>query len=172
MWVGTVITDANGIVLFEPTLLRAFYGGHIAEGTDLYARFLTTNEGDRVLVEGLVVPVQGIDDAGYEVVVRLSSEPFQPPGRIVMENGVFPLHIAERLVLADLAVLRSWKDDLDWRDMPGPPGFYAVTVRGFQELKPSGKAILRAGYEFVLDPRENLPALTADIGRDMKVLEL
>jgi hypothetical protein len=169
MWTGTIITDANGIVLFEPTRLRAFYGGAIAAGTDLYARFLASDEGDQVLAQGLVVPLHGIDDAGYEVVAHLAAEPWQPPGRMIVENGVFPLAGRERLVLADVAVLRSWADDLDWRDLTVAPGFYGVTVRGFQALAPSGKAITRAGYEYLLAPCATLPTRTADLSRTMQV---
>ena len=133
-------------------------------------RFIATQEGDQVVMQGLIVPVHGIDDAGYEVVVHQGAEPWQAPGRVLVENRVFPLEVRERLVLADMAVLRSWTDDLDWRDLSVAPGFYAVTVRGFQELAPSGAAIARAGYEFLLEPRAALPDLTADLGRVMQVL--
>src|SRR5262245_8846252 len=129
MWTGTVITDFNGIVLFEPVLLRERYGGAIAEGTDLFTRYRTSDEGDAVLAAGLIVPVLAIDDAGYDAMIRLSSEPAYVPGQIVAENGIFPLRVKERLVIADLVVLKEWMDDLGWIDVPVSPGNYAVTVR-------------------------------------------
>ena len=49
MWQGEVIVDYNGIVLFAPDLLKQFYHGQIVKGTDLFTRYITTDEGDTVL---------------------------------------------------------------------------------------------------------------------------
>lgn len=171
MWIGTVFTDANGIVLFDPGRLRERYGGSIAERTDLFTKFIATDEGDEVLKEGIVVPILSIDDAGYEVVVRRASEAYTPPGVALVENGVYPLRVSDRLVIADIAVLRDWADGLGWEDVSVPAGIYAVTIRGFQELDVSGRTILHAGYEIILAAQECLPAFTADTGRNMRVLD-
>jgi hypothetical protein len=71
MWRGKVITDFNGIVLFEPTLLKERYGGAIEVGRDLFTEYITTDEGDDVVTAGIVVPILAIDGAGYDIVVRL-----------------------------------------------------------------------------------------------------
>ncbi|MCK6587427.1 MAG: hypothetical protein HUU21_16535 [Polyangiaceae bacterium] len=170
MWVGTVITDFNGIVLFDPDLLQKRYGGRIDEGTDLFTKFTTTDEGDVVLTEGLIVPVLAIDDAPYKVIVRRSDEAEIPAGSVVAENGIYPLRVSKRLVVADLVVLKEWTEDLGWQDVPAQAGTYAVTVRGFRNVDASGKRIIEAGYEIVLDARPMLPALTADTGKNMRVL--
>lgn len=52
-----VNTDFNGIVFFEPSRLRARYGGRVAAGADLVARHTTTDEGDDVLGAGLILPL-------------------------------------------------------------------------------------------------------------------
>ncbi|WP_437637620.1 hypothetical protein [Sorangium sp. So ce854] len=170
MFVDTVITDYNGIVLFEPHLLQQRYGGAIEEGTDLFTRFTTTDEGDRVLAEGLIVPVLAIDDSPYKVIVRRASEPEAARGPVIVENGVFPLRVAQGLVVADLVVLREWTEGLGWKPVDVEPGSYGVTVRGFRVLDAAGSRIIEAGYEFVLEPRDALPPLTADVGKNMRVL--
>jgi hypothetical protein len=172
MFVGHVSTDFNGIVLFDPGLLRERYGGSIAPGTDLFTRYTTTDEGDAVIAAGLIVPILAIDDGGYEVIVRLTSEksPHEEPAFV--ENGIYPLRIREGLVLADLAVLKEWLDDVGWQSVGMPRGRYAVTVRGFRSLDPTGHEIIRAGYEFVLNPVDSLPTPSADLGKNMRVLRL
>ncbi len=163
-----VSVDFNGIVMFDPDRLRAFYGGTIVEGTNLFASYTTTDEGDLVLAEGLIVPVLAITDAGYPVTVRLSSEPSDACGEIVVENGVYPLRVDKRLVIADLSVIREWIDEVDWIDVPAQPGCYAVTIVGSRHV--AGGCIEDHRYESVLEPRAQLPALTADVGKNMQLL--
>jgi hypothetical protein len=170
MFTGTVSVDYNGIVLFDPDRLRARYGGAISEGTNLFERYTTTDEGDEVIAAGLIVPILGIDDAGYEVIIRLADEPNPGAGPTVFENGIYPLVIGKRLVVADVAVLAEWIDEIAWQDVPVPPGTYAVTVRGFQERDATGTSIDRAGYEFVLAPVAQLPPMSATMEMDMQVL--
>jgi hypothetical protein len=175
MFVGTVYTDFNGIVLFDPSLLLQRYGGKIRSGTDLFTRYTSTEEGDEVLAQGLIVPVLAIDDAGYDIVVRTSSERYTPPGEVLVENDVYALRVTERLVVADLAVLKEWSNKIaPGQETDIPPGIYAVTVRGFRALEKIGRRrrIAHAGYDFVLRPRKKLPKVTADTGKDMRVLRL
>ena len=163
-----VSVDFNGIVMFDPDRLRAFYGGSIAEGTNLFRRYTITDEGDRVLAEGLIVPVLAITDAGYPVTVRLSSDPSEACSEIIVENGVYPLRVDKRLVVADLSVIREWIDDADWIDVPAEPGCYGVTIVGSRRVE--GGRIEDHRYEFVLDPRAQLPLSTADLGKNMQLL--
>ncbi len=170
MFISTIITDFNGVVLFEPHLLQQRYGGRIEEGTDLFTKFTTSDEGDAVLTEGLIVPILAIDDSPYKIIVRRSDEPKVNRGSIVVENGVFPLRVHQELVVADLVVLKEWTEGLGWNAVNIEPGTYAVRVRGFREVDSSGRRITEAGYEFILEPREVLPALTADVGKNMRVM--
>jgi hypothetical protein len=165
-----ISVDFNGLVLFEPALLREFHGGAIAPGTDLFTRYTTTEEGDAVLSAGLVVPILSIDDAGYTVFVRHSSEGTGFSGKPLVENGIFPFRVRERAVVGDLAVLKEWIEDLGWQDAGLPQGNYAVTVHGYREFNEARTKIVNAGYEFIVDPRISLPALTADLSKNMRVL--
>jgi len=169
MWLGDITTDFNGIVLFEPTLLEAFHGS-IEEGADLFGRYRTTDEGDQVLSKGIIVPILAIDDAGYQVTVRQSHEAWQPPGEIVAENGVFALHVAQRLVLADLVVLKEWVPELGWTIIPVDPGYYVVNIRGFA-ARDAKRHITTAGYDIVLERTAELPAVSAELERNMRVFD-
>ncbi|EYF08100.1 hypothetical protein [Chondromyces apiculatus] len=170
MWVGTVITDFNGIVLFEPHRLETWYGGQIEEGTDLFSKFTQTDAGDEVLIAGQIVPVLAIDDSPYQIIVRLAGEPEVTRGEFIVENGIYPLRVERGLFVADLAVLKEWEEGLGWQPVDVLPGNYAVTIRGFRALDSTGKRIIEAGYEFILEPRDALPALTADVGKNMRVM--
>jgi hypothetical protein len=167
MWRGTQGTDYNGIVVFDPDALRAWCGGNIAPGTDLFHRFTASDEGDRVLELGIVVPILAIDDGGYTIIVREAGEPSPVSPWIVVENAVFPLRITRDAVLADLAVLREWHDELGWQRVPIAAGSYAVTVRGFCR-RVHGR-IADAGYELELARVTELPAVTGATGKPMRV---
>lgn len=54
--------------------------------------------------------------------------------------------------------------------MPFPPGYYAVTVLGFRQIK--DMEIIRFGFEFVLSKCNTLPELTANLNMSMQILKL
>ncbi len=144
----------NGLVLMDPAGLLALTGP-LAPGTNVLGRFTTSSLGDDAIRGGAVIPVISLDDGTYDVVVRLESDPspFEDDIRI-RTNGAFPLLVAERLVVADLATLWSWTGGADWFDVPAPPGTYAVTVNAYQGAE---------AYEFVLTPTDSLPPVTGDL---------
>lgn len=163
--------DFNGIVLFEPERLVEYFDGEIPVGENLYRKFTTTNAGDEVVQEGIVVPVLAINDGFYKVIVRFAVEPSPIETNLfVVENAAFPLQIGRKgfIVLADLAVLWEWEADLGWNGIDVQPGNYTVSVRGFRKIE--NNEISECGYEFVLSPTSNLPPLTAILDKDMQVL--
>jgi hypothetical protein len=162
--------DFNGLVLFDPTRLENFLGGPIVEGTNLWQRFTTTEDGDEVVNQGIVVPILGINDGSYRVVVRQEDERSVVSDPVVVENGEFPLSVQKRLVLADMAVLLEWTFELGWHDLDVSPGYYRVTIRGFRAIEHS--RITRCGYEIVLAPAPVLPPMTASLEKNMQVLTL
>ena len=162
-------TDFNGLVIFEPTRLVASFGVCIEENTDLFTLFTTTDKGDMVLREGIVVPILAITDAGYTVEFYIDESSKRPASCIKFENGVFPLKVDERLVLADLIVFKEWSWDTDWIDVDVPPGVYAATVRGFTEYDKNGH-IEDAGYEILLRSCDTLPELTGATDVNSQVL--
>jgi len=172
MWVGEVLVDFNGIVLFDPSLLMSRYGGSIATGTDLFTKYTTTEEGDEVLAAGLIAPILAIDDGGYDIIIRMSQEPSSNPAPVLVTNGIYPLAVRDELVLADLVVLKEWIEGVAWQHVEMAPGNYAVMVNGFRQLNSSLNQIIKAGYEFVFDPCDTLPPPTADLAKNMNVLRL
>jgi hypothetical protein len=130
-----VITDFNGVVIFDPDRLIQFCGGHIDEGADLFTHFMTSNDGDKVIEQGIVIPILAIDDAGYSVEFYIDEKSGRPKEQIVFENGDFPLYVEKKLVLADLAVLKEWIEGLDWTYVDIPPGYFKAAIRGFCEKK-------------------------------------
>lgn len=170
MWKGTQLTDYNGIVLFDPDALKKYYG-RIRAGTNLFKRFTTTTDGDEILALGIVVPILAIDDAGYTIVIRERSESSPVEPFVIVTNEVYPFRVTREAVLADLAVLRSWKEGLDWQRVPIPMGTYGVTVRGFRRMAKTRRQIVDAGYEFVLRRVRKLPKVTANTGARMRTLK-
>ena len=141
MWKGTQHTDFNGIVLFDPDALKAYYG-RIKSGANLFKRFTTTTDGDEILALGICVPILAIDDA-----------------------------VTREAALADLAVFRDWERDLGWQRLPIAAGRYGVSVRGFRRLAKTRHKIVDAGYEFVLRRVRKLPAVSANTGAKMRTLK-
>ena len=135
-----IITDYNGIVLFDPTTLASCFGGVIKDGMNILEQATKTETGD--------------------VISDL----------IVIENGSFPLQVSSKLIITDMAVLVEWEKDLGWETVLLPLGYYAVTIRGFREIK-NGE-IIRFGFEFVLSPCDILPELTANLSMSMQILKI
>ncbi len=172
VWRGRQDTDYNGIVLFEPAALRELYGGRIRRGANLFRRFTKTDDGDRVLERGIVVPILAIDDAGYSIVIREEGERSPVERWIVATNGVFPFWVRHEAVLADLAIFREWEDQTDWQRVPIPPGKYGVTIRGFRRMSSDRKKIIDAGYELVLSRARRLPSVTGSTAARMRTLTM
>ena len=102
MWKVDVSVESNGIVFFDPTVVRAYYGEALSPGENLFRRFTTSDEGDAVLAGGVFVPILAIDDLGYDVVVRLEEEASTlPPEWILSTNEHYALRVDDRLVVAD-----------------------------------------------------------------------
>ena len=163
-----VYTDFNGIVIFEPTRLCNYFGGQIQEGSDLFSLFTSSEVGDDVVKQGIVIPILGIDDAGYSVELYINEQP-NVKQNIIFENGVFPLAVAERLVIADLAVFKEWIYDLGWIDLDVARGFYSCVLRGYSE-KDVDNNILDCGYNLILTQTDQLPDFTGKLDIDSKVL--
>lgn len=165
-----VNTDFNGIVIFEPFRLREFFGGQIAPGTDLFSLFRTTDAGDQVLKAGIVIPILAIDDAGYSVEVLVNEKSARPISQIKFTNGVFPLVVERRLVVADLVVLKEWEEDTAWIDLPVPTGIYAGNVRGFRVRDDQG-SVVDCGYELILESTYAVPILSGTTDINARVFD-
>ncbi|NHZ95822.1 hypothetical protein [Massilia sp. CCM 8734] len=165
-----VVVDFGGMVLFDCAGLAAFYGG-VKEGANLYARLTGTDEGERVVEQGIVLPIIGINDSSYRVIVRLAGEASAIPDQlIVVRNASFPLRVTERLIIADLAVFLEWYPEQGWQRVDVAPGCYAVAVNGFRKV--DNNVVVDFGFEIVLTSAATLPAMSASLQQDMQVLGL
>lgn len=91
-----IIVDFNGIVIFDPVLLAVIYP-EIGHGENLYRHFTQTPDGDEVVKQGIVVPIIGINDSIYKVLIRDEAEQSPvDPDLIVVSNYAFPLRIVSR----------------------------------------------------------------------------
>ncbi|UKE74486.1 hypothetical protein [Xanthomonas graminis] len=161
--------DFNGLVLFDPGRLSDHYGG-LEVGRNLWADFITTEKGDEVVRQGIIVPLLGINDGLYDVCVRATNEPTMWDVRHLKENGGFPLQVSSRLVIADLAVLLEWYPNEGWFDLDIPSGIYEVDIFGCRKVV--GGIVESCGYDFVLKTSNGLPHMSAVLDKDMQVLTL
>ena len=167
-----VSVEYNGIVVYDPLTVRDYYGGDVREGENLFARYTTTDEGDAVLAAGLIVPVLAIDDAGYEVVVRMAGERHPFDDHVVHRNHGFALRVTRRALVTDLYSLIDWSApaSAEYAELDLAPGTYRVDVDAFSRYVP-GEGIVAAGYLFTFTPRPMLPPVEADAGAYMRVLD-
>ncbi|ATQ78335.1 hypothetical protein CR152_30380 [Massilia violaceinigra] len=165
-----VVVDFGGIVVFDDKGLQAYFG-NIAEGDNLYRRFTTTDDGDKVVEQGIVIPIIGVNDSSYRVSVRMAGEPsIVPDELIIVRNASFPLRVTDRLIIADLAVFLEWYPEEGWQRIDIAPGCYAVAVNGFRKVE--NNVVVDFGFEIVLTPADALPPMSASLQQNMQVLEL
>jgi len=168
-----ISVESNGIVLFDKKVFLEYFNGHIAEGENLFKRFLETDEGDAVLKAGLIVPILAIDDLGYDVIIKYKEERCPETKHVRLKNGIFPISIVERACIADLYSLMNWKNsistDFDYVDIE--PGLYGVEILGYR-IDDAGGNIEKAGYIFSFKREAHLPELTGKTGKPMRLLDL
>jgi hypothetical protein len=167
----TVDVDFNGIVIFAfPDLLR-YFGGQVSDGQNILKPFTETDLGDRVVDDGVVLPIINIDDGGY-LVRFLDEAPSPSPQRVVaFSDAGYVLNVTARLYVADAAVFWDWETLLGWREVAVAPGSYTVTIEGVAHLGSAG-SVERIGYDILLSP-VSLPAKrTARLREDSRVMPL
>jgi len=165
-----IVVDFNGIVLFEPTLLTEFYT-QINLDDNLYERFVRTDDGDKVVNQGIVVPILAINDGIYRVIMRDVNEKSPiPENLIIVNNSTFPLKVVNRAILADMSILLEWSPEDNWHETYIEPGNYQVQIKGFREV--INNVVEDYGFEFVLTKCESLPDMTASLTKNMQVREL
>jgi hypothetical protein len=157
--------DFNGIVVFSYPDLDKWYNG-IVNGQNILKDFIQTDLGDKVMDEGLVIPIVNIDDGDY--LIRIFHEKASDDGVDIafMEFG-FPIKIDKQIFCADAAVFWDWEEYLSWRKLDISPGFYSVDVRGVRHLKEGGDFI--PGYDFIFKKTTSLPKRTAKARSDSRV---
>ncbi|NHZ82791.1 hypothetical protein F2P44_26460 [Massilia sp. CCM 8695] len=164
------VVDFGGIVVFDDKGLQAHVGS-IAEGDNLYRRFTATGDGDKVVEQGIVMPIIGINDSSYRVLVRMDVDASAVPDQlIIVRNASFPLRVTGRLIIADLAVFLEWYPEEGWQRIDVPQGCYAAAVNGCRKVE--HHVVVDFGFEIVLTPTDPLAPMTASLRQSMQVLEL
>lgn len=165
-----VTVDFNGIVLFDPQALEDFYKT-IEIGENLYARFAKTDDGDKVVENGIIIPIIGINDSSYRVILRDNDEPsIINPELIIVSNEIFPFKITNQAVISDIATFLEWEPDEGWQKIAIAPGFYAAKINGFRLIEKD--CVIDFGFEIVLKKCDELPNFTGSLLKNMQVLEL
>ena len=127
--------------------------------------------GDKVVEQGIVIPIIGINDSAYKVIARIADEEsIVSDHLIIKKNSFFPLRVTGRVIIADLATLLEWYPDEGWQDVHVPPGFYSAVVNGFRRV--DNDEVVDFGFEIVFTQTNELPQFTGSLTKDMQVLTL
>ncbi|GAA1659104.1 hypothetical protein [Fodinicola feengrottensis] len=153
-------------MLLDPARLDRACGGHAA-GRDVLSLFDATDLGERVVRDGVALPMSGVDTGYYTVIVRHADDaalPYAPrfssPGWVLgTESGY--------LVFCGAGYLTRWDPRHPKNRAVGVPGgWYEVEVRGYSFRQGSDDA----AYEFILTPVPTQPALAARRDQNFAVL--
>lgn len=164
-----VSVDFNGIVVFSYPDLSIFFKNGIADGRNILEEFTQTDLGDKVVDEGLVVPIINIDDGGYLVRFFLDQGPIESARRhVAFSDDGYVLAVSERVYVADAAVFWEWHEQLGWHEVPIPQGKYSVTIEGVVHKNEEG-GMIETGYDIICRRVDELPRRTASIREDSRV---
>lgn len=122
--------ELGGFALVDAARLDRELKGTL-EGCDVLTRVLTSDFGDRVLAQGILVPLLGITPGYYRLVIRDDGEPstissprVKSPGW-VLETETGKLTLCGLGYLADFRAARTAH-----RAVAVPPGTYKVLLQG------------------------------------------
>jgi len=162
-------TDYNGLVLFDPVVLKSIWPHEIVENDNIFESLMSSDLGDLVTTKGAVIPIIAIDDGGYTINLSVDGDIERNDKSILFQNGAFPIEVRSTLFLADLAVFREWEENTDWINTKIAPGFYSVTLRGYCE-KNSKNEIEDCGFDILLVTTGSLPIYSADSNQNNRVM--
>lgn len=155
-----------GFVLVDPARLELALGSAV-RGTDLLERFTTTDHGDRITHDGIVIPLMGVDAGDYTVLVRHVTEPSPWPAPRLSSPGWVLGTDTGALLFCGAGYLTDWQPAHPrHRHLVVPPGWYDVEIRG--HVLTSGPD--DAAYEFVLTPADARPAFRAHLDRQFRLI--
>ncbi|GAA3019257.1 hypothetical protein [Streptosporangium longisporum] len=161
---GFVLLDATGL---------GDVGAGSPVGRNLLQLFSTSEQGDRVVRDGIAIPAQNIDPGFYTVLVRhaQSPSPWQDPK---VTSAGWVLHVrSEELLLCGLGYLTKWTpDDPRHRRISVPPGWYEVEIRGHLLGPDDLDDPDDAAYEFVLSgPTGARPTFHAHLDHGLNLID-
>ena len=166
-----LFAELNGFVLCDPQRLVQFHGENIHHD-NLLRQYTETEDGDKVCIQGIVIPVLDVEPEYYTLVVRYASSPAYLNSAPLISNHGFVLGTETgKLLLCGLGYLTNWNlaDDLEhYVSLMVIPGWYSVEVKGGIQVSSENKENEYI-YEFILTPSEKQTALTASINLSMNL---
>ncbi len=138
---------------------------------DLITEFTTTEEGDSVVRDGIMVPLPGIENYPYTIYFNLSGETpvlMKEGNDLQIKREGYILKVAhERIYLYTIPYLRNYTAERlealklhRVANITLPNGWYTVTVLGGQTRQSTG---LEPTFEFVITAVQDKPEYTADM---------
>lgn len=167
-----------GFTVFDPLVLEDFVRQNDLSG-DLFDSF-TRNPvvGDRVIREGIVLPVYSIPPLDYQLVITFNASSRVEQDWVKFTTQPFPLVVTSgNLVASDIDALLNWDynfyNSIDvstekrtQNAFVMQPGNYKVVIVGFCEKTWTGSGPINKGYELLFSQVSKLPIINNDVDSD------
>ena len=164
-----VFAELGGFALVEPARLSEFFEGN-AEGQDLLTQFTTTERGEQVLGEGIVIPLLGITPGFYRLIVRQTSEPSTLGKPQITSRGWVLGTLSGKLILCGLGYLSCWDaEHFAHHRILLEPGWYEVEIQA--RLLEATEGAEEGVYELILTKVPERPAFTASTTQSLSLLD-
>ncbi|NHB59591.1 hypothetical protein G9F32_16485 [Acinetobacter sp. 194] len=149
--------DFNGIVIFNEKLLNQVFGSKIPNDYNLLKDLTETDFGEKVLNNGAVIPILGLDDGNYFVRFFMNLNPNLNNRKVIFSDKFYYLNVSSDIYVADIAVFWDWENYLGWEKVNIPYGKYKVTVEGVHLID---KNETRYGFDIILSEYEECDYIT------------
>jgi len=159
-----VFAELHGIVIFTPERIEP------PVKTNLLHLYTTTDAGDRVVQEGICLPILDIDEGDYTVVIREAREASYlrtPP--LVRSSGWILGTPSGTLAVCGAGYLSVWNPEHPRiQRLQVTPGWFGVEVRGGRNQP--GTSEEEWVYEVVLTAAKSRPVFSGNLGQRMSLL--
>lgn len=172
-----VLNDLIDYFLLGDLLLLQRFKAEHGLADDLAAEFVTGDSGDRAVLEGVLIPLAGVENHPYTIVFTLTGtapELLKPANRLQHQRDGYALQVAHgKVQLFTWRILQAFtapavEQLLARYEQPGRPGievdngWYSVEILAGEVARDGG---FEPAFEFVLTPREGpVDASGVDVG--------
>jgi len=164
-----VFAELGGFALVEPARLSEFLQGK-AHDQDLLTQFTTTELGERVLEEGIVIPLLGVTPGFYRLIVRQTSEPSVIGKSQITSRGWVLGTISGKLILCGLGYLTQWDAEHSAHHrFELEPGWYEVEIQA--RLLEATEGSEEGVYELILTKVPEKPEFAASTTQSLSLLD-
>lgn len=172
-----VLNDlVNYFILGDPDLLMQYKQEHNLPN-DLVTEFTTSEVGDHVVTEGVIVPLPGIENYPYTIYFNLSGntpELMKEGNDLQIRRDGYILQVKhERIYLYTIPYLRNYTSESlatlkkhRLANITLPNGWYTVSILGGQTRQATG---LEPTFEFVVNAAPGRPGYGADMNFSFRI---